>query len=45
MALNQSKGLCLDPAGADAPEIDGELAGERDDRFFSGRAGGEGAFA
>ncbi len=31
-------------AGAQAPEVDGELAGERDDGFLARGAGGEGAF-
>lgn len=45
LALNQSETLWADPAGADAPEVDRELARDRHDRFLSGRAGGESAFA
>ncbi len=43
--LNQTQLCGLDPAGAEAPEVDRELAGHRHDRFLSGRAGGERAFA
>ena len=43
--LNQTQLGGRDPAGADAPEVDRELAGHRHDRFLFGGAGGEGAFA
>ncbi len=43
--LNESEGLGLDLAGAEAPEVDGELARYGHDRFLSCRAGGERAFA
>ncbi len=42
--LNESEGLGLDPAGADAPEVDRELAGHGNDCILSRRACGEGAF-
>ena len=45
MFLNESEGLCLNPAGANAPEIDRELAGEGDNRFLARGPCGESAFA
>ncbi len=43
--LNEPESLGLDLAGADAPEVDRELAGHGHDGLLSRRAGGEGAFA
>ncbi len=35
LCLNEPEGLGLDLAGTDTPEIDRELTGDRDDRFFA----------
>ena len=43
--LNESEFLRRGLAGAQAPEVDRELAGDGDDRFLARGAGGEGAFA
>jgi len=45
LVLNESEGLGLELAGADAPEVDGELAGHGHDGFLPRWAGRESAFA
>ncbi len=42
---NQAEALRANPAGADAPEVDRELARHRHDRFLARGPGGERAFA